>query len=81
MFSIAEIGDTQKKIKIECEKRKIPCHILEKRMIENYIPNRIFQEIAKKTHPIQRKKIEEWEKWSDDKKDFEDIRHISKVGK
>lgn len=77
----AEIGDTQKKIKIECEKRKIPCHILEKRMIENYIPNRIFKEIAQKADPVQRKKIEEWEKFPDEKKNFGDPKNHFKSRK
>jgi hypothetical protein len=70
----AEIGDTQKKIKNLCQLLKIPCHILKKRMIENYIPIKIFKEIAKKADPIQSKKISEWEKWSDEMKDFGDIK-------
>jgi len=69
------IKDTQEKIKHECDKRKIPCHILEKREIKNYIPDQIFEEIRKDAHPIQKKKAEEWIHFSDEEKDF---KHIEK---
>jgi len=69
------IGDAQEKIKRECERRKIPCHILEKREIKNYIPVQVFEEISKNAHSIQKTKIEEWIRFSDEEKDF---KHIEK---
>jgi len=68
------IKKEQKNIKRECESRKIPCHILEKREIDNYIPDQIFKEISQTANSRQRDNIREWEQWTDEQKNFKDIK-------
>ena len=68
------IKKEQKNIKRECESRKIPCHILEKREIDNYIPDQIFKEISQTANSRQRDNIRKWEQWTDEQKNFKDIK-------
>ena len=64
------MNEKQIQIKNACDREKTPCHVLYKREIENYIPEKIFKKIRPNANAHQIKKIEEWKSWTDGKKDF-----------
>jgi len=70
----AQIGDTQEKVKNKCDEKKIPCHILNKRAIENYIPDQVFTEISQRSVRIQKEKIEQWIALPEEQKNFDNCR-------
>ena len=66
--------EKQTDVKNNCDNKRIPCHILYKREIENYIPEKIFEKIGLAANAAQTKKIAEWKKWTDEEKDFTKLR-------
>jgi len=71
----AQIGESQEKVKNKCNEKKIPCHILYKRAIENYIPDQVFEELSQNAERIQKGKIERWVALPEDQKDFDKCRN------
>jgi hypothetical protein len=69
-----QIGDTQEKVKNRCNEKKIPCHILDKRTIENYIPDQVFTEISQRAGRIQKEKIEQWILFSEEQKNYDNCK-------
>lgn len=66
-FPDDDIGNSQIEIEAYCLEKKISCHILNKREIENYIPVEAFQELS--NHKI----VEEYKKLTNDQSSFYDL--------
>ncbi|MCY4658881.1 MAG: hypothetical protein OXF93_03585 [Acidobacteria bacterium] len=70
-------GDSESKnarrLRNTCDKHGLPCWILAKREAENYLP-RVLLEARPNTGAEHARKIEAWERLSDDQKDFFDMK-------
>ena len=67
-------GQTARELRRVCENRGIACWVLEKREAENYLP-RVLLDARPDSGPEHARRVEAWDRLSEDQKDFFDTKH------
>ena len=57
-----------------CQRRGISCWLLEKREVENYLPDSLLEKLAPDSEEM-RERLGAWKRLSEEQKDFWDVRH------
>ena len=67
-------SDDAQRLRNTCEEHGLPCWVLAKREAENYLP-RVLLGARPDSGPEHQRRIEAWDRLSDDQKDFFDMKH------